>query len=106
MGPAIQMPTGQELLRACAITAYFADCPGIDLSVHRLVFAFSNGPPQIAASRHGHAFALRTGWGSVVTWGRAAYGGDSSGVAAQLSGGVQSMTGTGTKVLRGMFLYT
>ena len=93
MGPAIQMPTGQELLRACAITAYFGDCPGIDLSVHRLVFAFSNGLPQIAASRRGQAFALRTGWGSVVTWGDAESGGDSSGVAAQLSGGVQSVTG-------------
>ena len=31
--------------------------------------------------------------GSVVTWGDAVLGGDSSGVAAQLAGGVQSVTG-------------
>ena len=31
--------------------------------------------------------------GSVVTWGVKQYGGDSSGVAAQLSGGVQKVVG-------------
>ena len=35
-----------------------------------------------------------TEWGSVVTWGEPADGGDSSGVAAQLSSGVQSVAGS------------
>ena len=36
-----------------------------------------------------------TDWGSVVTWGDSDRGGDSSGVAAQLSSGVQSVVGNG-----------
>ena len=34
-----------------------------------------------------------TDWGSVVTWGRAEFGGDSRGVAEQLSSGVQTVVG-------------
>ena len=36
-----------------------------------------------------------TDWGSVVTWGMAGCGGDSRGVAEQLSSGVQSVVGNG-----------
>ena len=41
----------------------------------------------------GHAFAAVKSDGSVVTWGWPDRGGDSSGVAAQLSSGVQSVVG-------------
>ena len=37
-----------------------------------------------------------TDWGSVVTWGHADFGGDSRGVAEQLSSGVQTVVGNGT----------
>ena len=36
-----------------------------------------------------------TDWGSVVTWGDARCGGDSRGVAEQLSSGVQTVVGNG-----------
>ena len=36
-----------------------------------------------------------TDWGSVVTWGSAGSGGDSRGVAEQLSSGVQTVVGNG-----------
>ena len=85
------MPTELQLLRASAITSYFKDHETDNLvksrRVHKLVFAFCKQPtPQIFCSRGGSAFALLTDWGSVVTWGLAAVGGDSSAVAAQLSG--------------------
>ena len=35
-----------------------------------------------------------TDWGSVVTWGNPGYGGDSRGVAEQLSSGVQTVVGS------------
>ena len=42
-----------------------------------------------------YAFAALKNDGSVVTWGRADFGGDSSHVAAQVSGGVQTVVGNG-----------
>ena len=86
------MPTELQLLRASAITSYFKDHETDNLvksrRVHKLVFTFCKQPtPQIFCLRGGSAFALLTDWGSVVTWGLAAVGGDSSAVAAQLSGG-------------------
>ena len=75
-----------ELLRARAITAYFAKCAGIDDLVRRRVFTFCRPSLQVAAYLNGNAFALQTDWGSVVTWGHAEWGGDSSGVAAELAG--------------------
>ena len=54
---------------------------------------FCDCPPQIFSGKDGHAFALLTDWGSVVTWGRANSGGDSRGVAEQLSTGVQTVVG-------------
>merc|ERR1719375_2458787 len=56
---------------------------------------FCDCPPQIFSGQDGHAFALLTDWGSVVTWGRANWGGDSRGVAEQLSSGVQTVVGNG-----------
>ena len=57
--------------------------------VYQLVFKFCDCPPQIFC--HRYAFALLTDWGAVVTWGAPQYGGDSSRVEAQLSGGVQTV---------------
>ena len=58
-------------LRARAITAYFAECVGIDNGIRKIVHAFCNSPPvaQVAAHRMGRAFAVLTEWNSVVTWG-------------------------------------
>ena len=50
-------------------------------------------PNQIAHKFCDKSVKRGTEWGSVVTWGSRMYGGDSSGVAAQLSSGVQSVTG-------------
>ena len=77
-------------LRARALEKMFGDRPGHD--VRRLVWTFLGSTPQVYAHERGEAFALRTDWGSVVTWGRADSGGDSSRVAAELSGGVRSIT--------------
>ena len=94
MQAAAAMPTQIQWLRARAIHAYFKKTEGFpDSDIHRLVFTFCDCPPQIFCNNAGTAFALLTDWGSVVTWGSAVDGGDSSGVAAQLSGGVQSVVG-------------
>ena len=85
------MPSQLQWLRARAIHNYFKDCDGLDCSVHQLVFAFCDCPPQIFSHDAGSVFALLTDWGAVVTWGRADWGGDSRGVAAQLSSGVQTV---------------
>ena len=90
---AASMPTQLQWLRARAIHAYFKDREGVDCHIHRLVFTFCDCPPQIFSYRSGRAFAVLTDWGSVVTWGDADCGGDSNRVAAQLSGGVQSVFG-------------
>ena len=87
------MPTALQWLRARAIHADFKGREGVDSHIHQLVFAFCDCPPQIFSHHRGRSFALLTDWGSVVTWGVAEYGGDSSGVAAQLSGGVHSVVG-------------
>ena len=50
--------------------------------------------PEITAYRDGGAFALRTDWGSVITWGGADHGGNSSTVRAFLSSGVEHVVGT------------
>ena len=63
--------------------------------MHQLVFKYCDCPPQIFYSKNGSAFSLLTDWGSVVTWGVAEYGGDSRGVAEQLSSGVQTVVGNG-----------
>ena len=90
---AVSMPTPLQWLRARAIHVYFTGSEGVDSHIHQLVFAFCDRLPQIFCHRAGKAFALLTDWGSVVTWGEADDGGDSSRVAAQLSGGVQSVVG-------------
>ena len=46
-------------------------------------------------TRRGNAFAAIKSDGSVVAWGGAWFGGDSRAVAAELAGGVQSVTGNG-----------
>ena len=63
----------------------------VDCSIHQLVFKFCDCPPQIFSGKNGAAFCLLTDWGSVVTWGRAEHGGDSRGVAEQLSSRVQTV---------------
>ena len=88
------MPTQLQWLRARAIHAYFKDREGVDCPIHRLVFTFCDCPPQIFSYRSGRAFAVLTDWGSVVTWGDARCGGDSSDVAAELTGGVQTVVGS------------
>ena len=89
------MPLQLQWLRARAIHSLFKDLENVDSSVHQLVFAFCDCPPQVLSKiRKGRAFALLTDWGAVVTWGHANSGGDSRGVAAQLSGGVQTVVGT------------
>ena len=90
------MPSPLQWRRARAIHSLFKDLENVDSSVHQLVFAFCDCPPQVFSAFYGSAFALLTDWGAVVTWGRADYGGDSSDVAAQLSGGVQTVVGTGS----------
>ena len=87
------MPPQIQWLRARAIHAYFNGWRGVDSHIYQTVFAFCDCPPQIFCCSEGQAFALLTDWGSVVTWGLGAVGGDSSGVAAQLSSGVQSVVG-------------
>ena len=61
--------------------------------MHQLVFKYCDCPSQIVSSKNGSAFSLLTDWGSVVTWGQADRGGDSRGVAEQLSSGVQTVVG-------------
>ena len=82
-------------LRARAITAYFAECDGIDNGIRKIVHAFCNSLPvaQVAAHRMGRAFAVLTEWNSVVTWGNKGAGGDSSAVSAELAGGVHFVIG-------------
>ena len=90
------MPSPLQWRRARAIHSLFKDLENVDSSVHQLVFAFCDCPPQVLPRiNKGRAFALLTDWGAVVTWGRTDRGGDSRGVAAQLSGGVQTVVGTG-----------
>ena len=90
------MPTQLQWLRARAIHAYFIGFEGVDSHIHQLVFAFCDSPPRIFCWSAGAAFALLTDWGSVVTWGFAGSGGDSHGVAEQLSSGVQTVVGNET----------
>ena len=88
------MPSPLQWRRARAIHSLFKDLENADSSVHQLVFAFCDCPPQVLPRiNYGRAFALLTDWGAVVTWGNADVGGDSRGVAAQLSGGVQTVVG-------------
>ena len=90
------MPSPLQWRRARAIHSLFRDIENVDSSVHQLVFAFCDCPPQVFSAFSGSAFALLTDWGAVVTWGDADGGGDSRGVAAQLSGGVRTVVGTTT----------
>ena len=85
------MPTPLQWLRARAIHSHFQGREGVDSNVFHLVFAFCDCPPQIFCHDSGSAFALLTDWGSVVTWGDPKCGGDSSAMAARLSGGVQTV---------------
>ena len=87
------MPPPLQWHRARAIHSLFKDLENVDSSVHQLVFAFCDCPPQVFSNLYCSAFALLTDWGAVVTWGDADGGGDSRGVAAQLSGGVQTVVG-------------
>ena len=89
------MPSQVQWLRARAIHSFFKSSDNVDCSIHQLVFKFCDCPPQIFSSKEGRAFALVTDWGSVVTWGVAGLGGDSRGVAEQLSTGVQTVVGNG-----------
>ena len=91
---AAPMPSPLQWRRARAIHSLFKDLENVDSSVHQLVFAFCDCPPQVFSAFSGRAFALLTDWGAVVTWGDPDFGGDSRGVAAQLSGGVQTVVGT------------
>ena len=50
--------------------------------------------PKVFASRTGAAFAVVKSDGSVVTWGRADYGGDSSAVKDEIACDVQQVAGT------------
>ena len=88
------MPSQLQWLRARAIHSFFESCDNVDCSIHQLVFKFCDCPPQIFSGKNGRAFSLLTDWGSVVTWGHALSGGDSRGVAEQLSSGVQTVVGT------------
>ena len=63
--------------------------------IRRLVWEYLRSTPRVYASIRGNAFALLTDWGRVVTWGAPARG-DSSRVAAQLSGGVRAITAEGS----------
>ena len=91
---AAPMPSPLQWRRARAIHSLFKDLENADSSLHRLVFAFCDCPPQVLPRiSKGSAFALLADWGAVVTWGHADEGGDSSLVAAQLSGGVQTVVG-------------
>ena len=87
------MPSQSQWLRARAIHSFFKSSDNVDCSIHQLVFKFCDCPPQIFSGKNGSAFCLLTDWGSVVTWGHAEYGGDSRGVAEQLSSGVQTVVG-------------
>ena len=88
------MPSQIQWLRARAIHANFKGKEGVDGQIYQRVFAFCGGPPRVfCAHCEGYAFALLTDWGSVLTWGKAEYGGDSRGVAEQLSSGVQTVVG-------------
>ena len=89
----MSMPTAYGFLQARAVTAYLRSCDNLDDSIRRRVHQLCRGTPQISAPRYGRSFAFVTEWGSVVTWGHATFGGDSSGVAAQLTG-VQSVAGS------------
>ena len=90
------MPSQSQWLRARAIHSFFKSSDNVDCSIHQLVFKFCDCPPQIFSGKYSRAFSLLTDWGSVVTWGRADSGGDSRGVAEQLSSGVQTVVGNGT----------
>ena len=85
------MPTQLQLLRARAIHAYFRSREGVDSHIYQLIFAFCDCPPTVFSHRRCPAFVLLTDWGSVVTWGKV--GSYSTGVAAKLSGGVQTIVG-------------
>ena len=85
------MPSQSQWLRARAIHSLFESSENVDCSMHQLVFKFCDCPPQIFSGKNSRAFSLLTDWGSVVTWGRAEYGGDPRGVAEQLSTGVQTV---------------
>ena len=87
------MPSQSQWLRARAIHSFFKSSDNVDCSIHQLVFKFCDCPPQIFAGKYSRAFSLLTDWGSVVTWGDADRGGDSRGVAEQLSSGVQTVVG-------------
>ena len=87
------MPSQSQWLRARAIHRFFESSDKVDCSIHQLVFKFCDCPLQIFSGKNGAAFSLLTDWGSVVTWGHAGWGGDSRGVAEQLSSGVQTVVG-------------
>ena len=90
------MPSQLQWLRARAIHSSLKSSDNVDCSIHQLVFKFCDCPPQIFSVKYGSAFSLLTDWGSVVTWGAAGLGGDSRGVAEQLSSGVQTVVKTGS----------
>ena len=73
---AAPMPSPLQWRRARAIHSLFKDLENVDSSVHQLVFAFCDCPPQVFSAFSGRAFALLTDWGAVVTWGNADDGGD------------------------------
>ena len=87
------MPSQLQWLRARATHSVFKSSDNVDCSIHQLVFKFCDCPPQIFSGKYSRAFSLLTDWGSVVTWGFAEDGGDSRGVAEQLSSGVQTVVG-------------
>ena len=87
------MPSQSQWLRARAIHSLFKSSDNVDCSINQLVFKFCDCPPQIFSGKYSRAFSLLTDWGSVVTWGDAKWGGDSRGVAEQLSSGVQTVVG-------------
>ena len=87
------MPSQSQWLRARAIHSFLKSSDNVDCSIHQLVFKFCDCPPQIFSGKYSRAFSLLTDWGSVVTWGHAEYGGDSRGVAEQLSSRVQTVVG-------------
>ena len=87
------MPSQSQWLRARAIHSFFKSSENVDCVIHQLVFKFCDCLPQIFSGKYSRAFSLLTDFGSVVTWGDAAYGGDSRGVAEQLSTGVQTVVG-------------
>ena len=63
------MPSPLQWRRARAIHSLFKDLENVDSSVHQLVFAFCDCPPQVFSNIGQSAFALLTDWGAVVTWG-------------------------------------